>query len=174
MCLLIIFLIIFRSFYLMTPSILVGSVSIQSLLSLIQPRVPIWLSSLPPGHKMRPAGYYIMEDIVAVDGGGRSAFRRNLNKRYESSVIFRKLVYEMTVYWGLAGIIFVGINAVFTFTTSLNFAFGATLIWIPVWALLWFIPAKFWISYRLRKERDSFHISNNSVSFTRQNETVIS
>jgi hypothetical protein len=108
----------------MIPSILVGNVSIQFLFSLIRPRVPISLSSLPPGHKLRPGGYYIMEDVVAVDGGGRSAYRNALNVRYESSEIFQRLVYEMIAYWAIGGLIFVSVNAAFTFTTSFNFAFG--------------------------------------------------
>jgi hypothetical protein len=112
----------------MIPSILVGNVSIQFILSLTEPHVPIALSSLPPGHKMRPGGYHIMEDVVAVDGGGRSAYRKALNIRYTSSEIFQRLVYEMTTHWAIGGLIFVGVNAAFTFATSLNFAFGATLI----------------------------------------------
>jgi hypothetical protein len=145
----------------MSPSILVGSVALQFFPSLLRPRSPIWISSLPPGHKMRPAAYYIMEDIVAVDGAGGSAFRKALNVRYESSPIFQRIVYEMTAYWATGGLVFVGVSAVFTFTTSLNFAFGATLIWIPVWTILWFIPAYFWIQHRLAQERDSFRKHNN-------------
>jgi hypothetical protein len=148
----------------MIPSILVGNVSVQCFISLIRPRVPIWLSSLPPGHKMRPAGYYIMEDIVAVDGGGLSAFRRSLNVRYESSPIFQRLVYEMTIYWATGGLVFVGVNAAFTFATSYNFAFGATLIWIPVWTSLWFIPSQLWIRHRLAQEKDSFRTKMNDIS----------
>ncbi|CAF1376079.1 unnamed protein product [Adineta steineri] len=149
--------------YLMIPSILVGNVSIQCLISLFRPRVPISLSSLPAGHKMRPAGYYITEDVVAVDGGGRSAYRKALNVRYESSVIFQRLIYEMTVYWAIGGLIFVGVNAAFTFATSFNFAFGATLIWIPIWALIWFIPARFWIQYRLRQEKEAFRLTATNI-----------
>jgi hypothetical protein len=115
-----------------------------------------------------------MEDVVAVDGGGRSAFRRDLNVRYESSPIFQRLVYEMTAYWATGGLIFVGVSAAFTFATSLNFAFGATLIWVPVWALLWFIPARFWIRYRLKKEKDSFRITNNSLPLQRRSDPIIS
>ncbi len=140
----------------MTPSILVGIVSLQFFLSLLQPRSPIWISSLPPGHKMRPAAYTIMEDIVAVDGAGRSAFRKALNIRYESSPIFRRLVFEMTAYWATGGLIFIGVSAAFTFATSLNFAFAATLTWIPVWTLIWLIPAYLWIQHRLTQEKDSF------------------
>jgi hypothetical protein len=110
---------------------------------------------------MRPAAYYIMEDVVAVDGAGGSAFRKALNVRYESSPIFQRLVFEMTAYWATVGLVFVGISAVFTFTTSLNFAFAATLIWIPVWASLCVIPAYFWIQRRLAQERDSFRKQNN-------------
>jgi hypothetical protein len=140
----------------MTPSILVGNVTLQFFFSLLQLPMPIWISSLPPGHKMRSGAYYIMEDAVAVEGGGRSAFRRALNVRYKASPIFRRLVYEMTLYWAVGGLIFVGVSAAITFTTALNIAFGATLGWIPVWALLWFIVTRFWIGHRLDQEEISF------------------
>lgn len=146
----------FSSLFLMTPSILVGNVTLQFFFSLLHLPMPIWISSLPPSHNMRPGAYYIMEDVVAVDGGGRSAFRRALNVRYEASPIFRRLVYEMTLYWAVGGLIFVGVSAVLTFTTALNIAFGVTLGWIPVWALLWFTVARFWIGHRLNQEEVSF------------------
>lgn len=151
----------FRQLFLMTPSVLVGLVGSQFFFSLLQLQSPIWVSSLPPGHKMRPAAYYIMEDIVAVDGAGRSAFRRDLNTRYESSLIFRQLVYEMTAYWASAGIVFIGVSAAFTFATHLNFAFAATLIWIPIWACSCALMAYFWIQHRLMQEIKSFQNHNN-------------
>ena len=140
----------------MVPSILVGIVVLQLLISLLQFRVPIWISSLPPGHKMRPGAYLIMEDVVAVDGGGGSAFWKALNIRYELSSTFRRLVFEMTLYWAIGGLIFIGVSAALTFTTSLNVAFGATLGWIPIWALVWFILARIWIRCRPAQEEQSF------------------
>jgi hypothetical protein len=148
----------------MIPSILVGGVALQFLFSLIRLRVPFWLSSLPPGHELRPAPYYIMEDVVAVDGGGRSAFRKALKVRYESSPIFQRLIKEMTICWGLGGLVFVGVSAAFTFATSLNFAFDATLILMPVWTILWLIPAWYWIQRRLAQERDRFQMQSRVVS----------
>ena len=79
-------------------------------------------------------------------------FRRALNVRYEASPIVRQLVYEMTLYWAVGGLIFVGVCAALTFTTSLNIAFGTTLGWIPAWARFWFIVAHFWIGNRLNQE----------------------
>ena len=140
----------------MSPSILVGSVSVQFFLSLFGPRLPIWISSIPPGEKMRPGGYYIMEDVVAVDGGGRSAFRKALNVRYTSSPIFRRLILEMTVYWATSGLIFVGVSAVITFTTPLYIAFGVTLGWIPIWPFLCFLVALCWVQRRLVQEKQWF------------------
>jgi hypothetical protein len=155
----------FSKLYLMVPSILIGSVALQFFFSLLQLPIPIWLSSLPPGHKMRPGAYYIMEDVVAVEGGGRSAFRKALKARYEASPIFRRLLYEMTLYWAIGGLIFVGVSAALTFTTSLNIAFGVTLGWIPVWAVLWSIVARFWIGHRLKQEKASFRMENDITSF---------
>lgn len=144
----------------MIPSMLVGMVSVQLLLSLFRPSAPIWISSLPPGHELRPAGYYIMEDVVAVDGGGRSAYRRALNLRYHQSPIFQRLISEMTIYWSIGGLFFIGISAIFVFLTSLNFAFAATLIWASLWPLFWFIPALLWSKYRLKQELNWFLLKN--------------
>ncbi len=146
----------------MIPSILVGIVSVQCFVSLFQFRMPIWISSLPPGHKLRPAGYTIMEDVVAVDGGGRSAFRRALNVRYEKSPIFQKIVLEMTIYWGIVGLIFIGVSAAITFTTALKIAFGVTLTWASIWPFFCFIIAQFWIRHRLAQEIEWFKMKNHA------------
>ena len=145
----------------MIPSTMVSFVSVQFLLSLFQPRLPIWISSSPPGQNLRPAAYYIMEDVVAVDGGGRSAFRKALNVRYEQSPIFQKLILEMTIYWAIAGIIFIGFSATITFTTTLNIAFGVTLGWTSIWPFFCFIIAQFWIRYRLAQEKQWFKIKTH-------------
>ena len=145
----------------MTPCVFIGSFTLQFFFSLLQLRSPFWLSSLPPGHRMRPGLYYSIEDLIAVDGCGRSAFRTALNVRYEQSPIFRRLLYEMTAYWALGGLVFIGVNAAFTFATSLNFAFAATLIWLPVWACLWLLPAYMWIQRRLKQEAHCYRIENN-------------
>ena len=148
----------------MVPSILVGNVTSQFFLSLLQPRIPIWISSLPPGHQLRPGGYYIMEDVVAVEGGGRSAFRKALNERYDRSPIFRQLVYEMTVYWAIPGLVFIGVNAALTFTTDVTVAFGATLGWIPIWAVIGFLFARLWVRRRLSQEQRSFKRHDHASS----------
>lgn len=147
----------------MAPSILVGNVSVQLFLSLFGLRLPIWISSTPPGQKIRPGGYYIMEDVVAVDGGGRSAFRKALIVRYENSPIFRRLVLEMTVYWAIAGLIFVGVSAAITFTTPLYIAFGVTLAWTPIWPFSCFLVAFYWVQRRLAQEEHWFK-TNKRVS----------
>ena len=105
-----------------------------------------------------------MEDVVAVEGGGRSAFRKALNERYDRSPIFRQLVYEMTVYWAIPGLVFIGVNAALTFTTDVSVAFGATLGWIPIWALIGFLFARLWIRHRLSQEQQSFKRHNHASS----------
>lgn len=140
----------------MMPSTLVFVIIIQFIVSLTRIRIPFRLSSMPPNHEIRPAIYYMMEDIVAVDGGGRSAYRRALNERYEKSIVFQRLLRQMTAYWILGGLVFIAVSSAFTFGTDTNFAFGATLIWIPVWALIWIIPAFIWIQHQLIVEKQQF------------------
>jgi len=62
-----------------------GEVVISFFMCVSGTKIPFRVSSLPPGTKTRPAIYTIIEDIVAVDGGGGRPFREALNMRYEWS-----------------------------------------------------------------------------------------
>ncbi|KAI4146879.1 MAG: hypothetical protein LQ340_005769 [Diploschistes diacapsis] len=59
------------------------------------------LSSMPAGSSVRPPVYTIVEDIVAVNGGGGKAYRRAIDQRYQRSPVFQRLLSEMSWAWGL-------------------------------------------------------------------------
>lgn len=90
----------------MAPSILLFSIGTQFLLvSLVQSLFPTYtlpfrLSSLPKGTPIRPATYLIIEDIIAVDGGGGTPFRAAWNTRYLASTHIRRLLHRMDAFWG--------------------------------------------------------------------------
>jgi hypothetical protein len=50
---------------------------------------------------MKPGVFVLIEDIVAVDGGGGQEFRDALVVRYESNGAFRRLVEQMNWFWGV-------------------------------------------------------------------------
>lgn len=67
-------------------------------------KIPFRLSSLPAGSKARPAVYTIVEDIVAVDGGGGQRYREELNARYEASPMFRRMMNRLDGFWGIGAL----------------------------------------------------------------------
>ncbi|KAF7980692.1 hypothetical protein HWV62_37139 [Athelia sp. TMB] len=98
----------------MAPSILLFSVGLQlltaALLLAFFPALPlpIRLSSLPKGTPLRPATYLIVEDVVAVDGGGGTAFRRAWDARYRASPHMRRLLHRMDAFWGAGALLCAG------------------------------------------------------------------
>lgn len=73
-----------------------GIIDVARLLHL---RSPVRISSLPAGEPLRPGIYFVIEDIVAVDGGGDIAYRERLNARYEASHLFRQMLHRLTLFW---------------------------------------------------------------------------
>lgn len=64
-------------------------------------KVPFRLSSLPAGHIAHPAVFTIIEDIVAVDGGGGVQYREELMARYDASPLFRRMLNRLDAFWGI-------------------------------------------------------------------------
>ncbi|KZP23266.1 hypothetical protein FIBSPDRAFT_737692 [Athelia psychrophila] len=91
----------------MAPCVLLFSVGTQLLVVSLLPPLPLpcRLSSLPKGAPLRPATYLIIEDIIAVDGGGGTAFRTAWNARYEASAHMRRLLRRMDAFWGAGALV---------------------------------------------------------------------
>jgi hypothetical protein len=71
-------------------------------------KTPVRFSSTKRGSVMKPGVYVLIEDIVAVDGGGGQEFREALLARYESSKGFQRLVEQMNWFWGIGSILVAG------------------------------------------------------------------
>jgi len=105
-------------------------------------KLPFRLSSLPAGHIAHPAVFTIIEDIVAVDGGGGLQYREALMARYDASPLFRRMLNRLDAFWGF-GAIFVG-----AFVTALlwtipeeigyGIGWGVPFIWAGLWVFLTF------------------------------------
>jgi hypothetical protein len=63
-------------------------------------KIPFGLSFLPAGHTAHPGVFTIIEDIVAVDGGG-TAYREAFVARYDASPLFRRMLNCLDLFWGL-------------------------------------------------------------------------
>jgi len=140
------------SFFLMFPALLIGELGLNMLPTLFRFRTFTWLSSDPPGTRIKPAIFYHVEDICAVDCGKGRAFRREWNARYASSPPFRALMYALTVFWMCGCFLFLGIIAAIAFTTTLNFAFAFTLGLTFVWGGVWMLITWLWVRRALRHE----------------------
>lgn len=80
-------------------------------------KAPFRISSTPQGSVMPTALYVLVEDIVAVDGGGGQIYRYALRTRYLSSPYFRRMLVEMNYFWAGGSIIWAAAITAIIFTT---------------------------------------------------------
>jgi len=121
---------IVRLFAMVTSTMLfIMGIQLISAFFLYQARVkiPFRLSSLPAGHVAHPAIFTIIEDIVAVDGGGGERYRMELMARYDASPLFRRMLNRLDAFWGVGAL------------------FAATVVSV----LLWTVPEQigYWIGW---------------------------
>ena len=90
-------------------------------------RPPFRISNVPAGSPLRPGIYSIIEDIVAVDGGGGTGYRERLNKRYESSRIFRLMIHRINLFWYVGGIAIATLTTVLIWTIDREVAYVVSL-----------------------------------------------
>lgn len=115
-------------------------------------KAPMRISSLPVGSPLRPGIYSIIEDVVAVDGGGGTEFRQRLNLRYMASHKFRQMLHRLTLFWALGSCAIAVLTTVLIFTIQKDAAYvvGWTVpfIWAGVWAWVTII----WVQKSLKHE----------------------
>lgn len=106
---------------------------------------PFRMSSLPKGSILRPGIYSIIEDVVAVDGSGGTAFRERFNARYEASHIFRQMLHRLTLFWAIGAEAMAVVTTILVFTIQPDAAYtvGWTIpfIWAGIWTLgtIWYV-----------------------------------
>ncbi|KDR82524.1 hypothetical protein GALMADRAFT_237868 [Galerina marginata CBS 339.88] len=122
------------NFFLMSTVMLVGPVGLVFLISLFRPRLPFRCSSDPVGTRMKPAVFYLIEDVASVDFKHGRDYRRALYDRWNSSMPFQRLIMRLTLYWTISATIYCGVTAAVSWTTSLEFAFAWTLGQLFIWA----------------------------------------
>ena len=88
-------------------------------------RAPFQLSSTPRGAEMVPGVFIIVEDFVAVDGGGGREYRQALVNRFGASGRFRRLMWQMNWFWGVGAVGAAAVtSAVVVLVQDLNIAFA--------------------------------------------------
>lgn len=68
-------------------------------------KTPFRFSSTEKGADIPPASLIIIEDVVAVDGAGGVEFREALQLRYSASPQFRRLLWQMDLFWATGGLL---------------------------------------------------------------------
>ncbi|KAF2432122.1 hypothetical protein EJ08DRAFT_732862 [Tothia fuscella] len=141
----------------MPASVLMYFLAILNGLSLIlnalEVTLPFQFGSSDAGTVVRPAIYYVVEDVVAVDGNGGVAYREAFGARYRSSPIFQRMIWTLSVVWMVA--FFVMASAltilVFTLPKAAVYAVGWAAPFLLAGLLaIWTI---FYVKAALKKER---------------------
>ncbi|GJJ15971.1 hypothetical protein Clacol_010250 [Clathrus columnatus] len=120
-------------------------------------RLPIRVSSLPPNEPLPPGAFTLVEDIIAVDGHGGLEFRKAWRARYEASTIMRKLLRDLSIFWGATGTIAGAAFIVVSWTTTDDIAIGVGygLPWL--WAIVCALISIKWTRRELKREREELH-----------------
>jgi hypothetical protein len=103
---------------------------------------------------MRPPVYCIIEDVVAVNGGGGKAFRKALDERFKASPIFRSMLSDLGLFWGIGGAV-VGITLlalIGTIDPMISYGLAWTMPW--VWAGTWAVLTIRKVQRTLEQERN--------------------
>ena len=66
--------------------------------------LPCRLSSIAAGNTSRPGVYFLIEDIVAVDGAGGWQYRKALDAWYCASPTFRTMLESISLFWSLSAL----------------------------------------------------------------------
>lgn len=102
---------------------------------------------------MRPGIYSIIEDVVAVDGGGERAFRDQLNARFEASHYFRQMLHRLTLFWGLGAAGIATLTTILIFTIDREAAYCVGWILPFFWAGVWTACTFPYVKRCLREEK---------------------
>ena len=133
---------------------LVATLTLLSLiLNALKFKLPFRFGSLEAGNVLRPAVYYIVDDVVAVDGGGGIEYRKAFIARYDSSAIFQRIIWDVSVVWMLYFYVFAILFTVLVFTLPKAAVYAVG--WAGPFPLagLMAIWTTFYVKFQLQRER---------------------
>ncbi|GAA5929840.1 uncharacterized protein JCM15063_004639 [Sporobolomyces koalae] len=142
------------NFFLFSTAMLIAPMGIVFILTLKSYKnLPFWMSSDPPRTATKPAVYYIVEDVGAVDFRHGRAWRKRMQARWAASPPFRRLCWHQTLYWSIASMIFVGITAAIVWSgLVLDVKYGLVLGMLWVWMLCFAIGSYGLVHFALQRE----------------------
>ena len=121
-------------------------------------RLPVRVSSLPPNSPLPPLTYTIVEDVIAVDGGGGLAFRHAWAHRYQSSIVMRRLLRTTAIWWGISALVVAGALLAAAWTAPENTAYGLGYGIPWLWALVAAAATVVYVHHTLVEERERWHL----------------
>jgi len=113
---------------------------------------PVRISSIPRGAQLRPGIYSLVEDICAVDGGGGTAFREALDRRYEASHVFRTMLRRLGIFWAVGAEGMAVLCTILIFTVQVDYAYAIGWSVPFVWAGVWTLITIWYVKIELRRE----------------------
>ncbi|OHF04201.1 hypothetical protein CORC01_00540 [Colletotrichum orchidophilum] len=138
--------------YLYAPAFMFMVLDVIAFATLIPIKIPFKINSDPKGTRLKPIVYYAAEDFFAVDGAQNREFRKRYVERYDKSIMFRKMILELTLFWIGGCSAFIGYVAAIIWNLEFERAFGTTLGVLFGWIIIWGVSARFWIEYALKRE----------------------
>lgn len=114
---------------------------------------PVRISSIPKGSQLRPGIYSVIEDVVAVDGSGGTAYREALNKRYEASHVFRAMLRRLGAFWAFGAETMAVVLTVLIFTLQHEAAYVVGWAVPFIWAGVWVAITMWYVKKKLREEK---------------------
>ncbi|KUI64274.1 hypothetical protein VM1G_11079 [Cytospora mali] len=143
--------------YLYGPSFLMGFLGVLMVMSVLYPfPIPVRLSSQPRGSPMRPFIYYAAEDFLAVDGLQDREFRVRYNDRYESNPLFRRFLFNLTLWWALGVCVYIGCVSAVIWTVEFHYAFGLSLGVLFSYIAIWAVVTYIWIGMEMQREHEAY------------------
>ena len=112
---------------------------------------------------MRPCTYMITEDVIAVYTGLGRSYRQAINEQYEASPIFRKLLRDMDIFWGIPAVVVGLVTLILVCVESVPVEVAYGLGWgiPPLWAGIWAMITMRWVQRTLKKEAQTWATANN-------------
>ncbi|EQB51607.1 hypothetical protein CGCF415_v006824 [Colletotrichum fructicola] len=139
--------------YLYSPGFMFMILDAIALMTLIPIKMPIRINSDPAGERLKPIVYYAAEDFFAVDGAQNREFRKRYVERYKKSMMFRKMILELTLFWIGGCSCYLGYVAAIIWDLEFERAFGTSLGVLFGWIIVWGVTARFWIEYAIKREK---------------------
>lgn len=163
----------------------IGITSISFLITWVlarkEIRLPVRISSVPAGSVCRPGIYHLsvlfgssyaptpllivkrfnrIEDITACEGAGGREYRERLNVRWESSFLFRELMGQITLVFGISLLLQTAVQFIILFATPEKVFVGLSTLVLWIWLGLTLLWGWRFSQLRIRHEEEKWRVSS--------------